>query len=75
MTVLDQSKVLHVVSQVRRSIEDLLHLVQTYPRENTEVSLGEQELLMFTRHYSKIMYQSILSSTQSSLQVRAIPGK
>ncbi len=54
---------------MRRSIEDLLHLVQTYPRENTEVSLNEPELLMFTRHYSKIMYQSILSSTQRSLQV------
>ena len=56
--------------QVRRSIEDLLHLVKTYPRENTDVVLNEEELLLFQRHYSKLMYQTILQCTQKSLAVR-----
>lgn len=54
--------------EVRRSIEDLMHLVKTYPRENTEVQLAEEDLKLFMRHYSKLMYQAILTSTQKSLQ-------
>lgn len=53
---------------MRRSIEDLLQLVRTYPRENVEVQLNEDELRLFMRHYSKLMYQAILTSTQKSLQ-------
>ena len=54
--------------QVRRSIEDLLHLVKTYPRENHDVVLEDSELLLFQRHYSNMMYQAILTCTQKSLQ-------
>lgn len=53
---------------MRRSIEDLLHLVRTYPRENSDEVLNEEELRLFMRHYSKLMYQAILTATQKSLQ-------
>jgi len=53
--------------EVHRSIEDLIHLVKTYPRENHEVVLDESELVLFQRHYSKLMYQAVLTCTQKSL--------
>ncbi|MEW5318622.1 MAG: hypothetical protein WDW38_009830 [Sanguina aurantia] len=53
--------------EVRRSIEDLLSLVRTYPRENGEVELDQAELKLFVRHYAKLMYQAIMSATQKSL--------
>lgn len=39
------------------------------PRENTTVELQEEDLRLFKRHYSKLMYQAILTCTQKSLQV------
>lgn len=56
--------------EVRRSIEDLLHLVRTYPRENNDSQVSDEEMRLFKRHYSKLMYQAILTCTQKSLQVR-----
>eukprot|EP00798_Chlamydomonas_sp_ICE-L_P031303 gene31303-6451_t len=54
--------------EVRRSVEDLIQLVKTYPRENTSVILDDTELNLFKRHYAKIMYRSILTCTQLSLR-------
>lgn len=53
--------------EVRRSMDDLISLVKTYPRENQEVVLEESELDLFTRHYSRQMYQAVLECTQKSL--------
>ena len=55
--------------QVRRAIEDLLTLVHSYPRENVDEVLDEREVTLFVRHFSKLMYQAILSCTLRSLQV------
>ncbi len=64
-----QAKQLQIRNEeVRRSIEDLLHLVRTYPRENATMQLDESDLRLFMRHYSKLMYQAILTCTQKSLQ-------
>ncbi len=60
--------------EVRISIEDLLQLVRGYPRENTGVELQEEDLRLFKRHYSKLMYQAILTCTQKSLQARGRAG-
>ena len=34
-----------------------------------QVSLSEEDAQLFKRHYSKLMYQAILTATQKSLQV------
>lgn len=60
---------------MRRSIEDLLYLIKTYPRENVDAALEGKELELFVRHYSKLLYQAILSCTQKSLQVWSGNGR
>lgn len=52
--------------EVRRSIDDLMHLVRTYPRENPEETVNEEEVDAFKLFYSKEMYQAILNCTQKS---------
>mmetsp|Transcript_5388 Transcript_5388/g.12712 ORF Transcript_5388/g.12712 Transcript_5388/m.12712 type:complete len:4322 (-) Transcript_5388:507-13472(-) len=66
---LQQAKLLGIRNEeVRRSIDDLLALVANYPRENKEVSLNDGDAHLFKAHYSKLMYQAILTATQKSLQ-------
>ena len=55
--------------EVKRSIDDLLQLVRTYPRENADVVLDEKEAQLFVRHFSKLMYNAITTCTLKSLQV------
>ena len=43
--------------EIRRSIEELVTLVKSYPRENPELVLDENEVNLFRRHYSKLTYQ------------------
>ncbi|KIZ06068.1 Dynein gamma chain, flagellar outer arm [Monoraphidium neglectum] len=52
--------------EVLRSIEDIIQLVRTYPRENPQCVLDEHEVDMFRAYYSGIMYKAILASTQRS---------
>jgi len=42
---------------VQHSIEDLIELAQTHPRENLDVQLDEQSISSFRGHYSNAMYQ------------------
>ena len=54
--------------EVQRAVKDLLELVHTFPRENMgEVSLGDAETSAFTRHYSRLTYIAIRSSTRAAL--------
>jgi hypothetical protein len=59
--------------EIRRSVEDLVALVRSYPRENPEEQLDEAEVAAFMAHYSHLTYQAILqvctpgSGTNSSL--------
>ncbi len=43
--------------EVQHSIEDLIELAQTHPRENLDVQLDEQSISSFRGHYSNAMYQ------------------
>ncbi|DBA69380.1 TPA: Dynein gamma chain, flagellar outer arm [Trebouxia sp. C0005] len=52
--------------EVQHSIEDLIELAQTHPRENLDVQLDEQSISSFRGHYSNAMYQAILRATKSS---------
>lgn len=52
--------------EVRRSIDDVVELIKTYPRENEGVLVDENDCRLFRRHYSKLMYKSVLSSTRLS---------
>ncbi len=42
---------------MRLAVEDLIRLVQTYPRENADMELDANDCVMFRRHYSRLMYQ------------------
>lgn len=42
---------------MQHSIEDLIELAQTHPRENLDVQLDEQSISSFRGHYSNAMYQ------------------
>lgn len=53
-------------AEVERAVNELVDLVQSFPRENTEVHLGENEVMSFRRHYSRLMYQAILAATKAS---------
>ena len=44
--------------EVHNSIEDLIELAQTHPRENLDVQLDEQSISSFRGHYSNAMYQA-----------------
>ncbi|CAD7698753.1 unnamed protein product [Ostreobium quekettii] len=52
--------------EVCRSTEDVIQLIRTYPRENTDVTLKEEDCRMFRRHYSNLMYRAVLSATKHS---------
>lgn len=56
-------------AEVERAVNELVDLVQSHPRENTEVHLGENEVMSFRRHYSRLMYQAILAATKASFNV------
>ncbi len=44
--------------EVARAIDDVLHLVATYPRENaSESALDESEMRLFKSYYSGLMYK------------------
>lgn len=43
--------------EVRRSIDDMVHLVRTYPRENPEEVIDEAEVDAFKLFYSQEMYK------------------
>ena len=43
--------------EVQHSIEDIIELVRTHPRENQDVQLDEQSVSSFRGHYSNAMYQ------------------
>lgn len=45
---------------------ELIELIRTYPRENLALNFPEEDAELFKRHYSKLTYQAILSSTKAS---------
>lgn len=49
--------------EVQHSIEDLIELAQTHPRENMDMQLDEQSITSFCGHYSNAMYQVPSAST------------
>ena len=53
-------------AEVERAVNELVDLVQAFPRENADVHLGENEVTTFRRHYSRLMYQAILAATKAS---------
>jgi dynein heavy chain len=53
--------------EVQRAVADLLELIRTFPRENTDVSLSNTEIGAFTRHYSRLIYIAIRAATRASL--------
>ena len=48
---------------MQHSIEDLIELAQTHPRENMDMQLDEQSITSFCGHYSNAMYQVPSAST------------
>ena len=47
---------------MQHSIEDLIELAQTHPRENLDVQLDQQSISSFRGHYSNAMYQVRLTT-------------
>ena len=43
--------------EVERAVSELMSMVQSAPRENSEVLWDEQAASLFRRHYSDLMYQ------------------
>lgn len=43
--------------EVQHSIDDIIELVRTHPRENQDLQLDEQSVSSFRAHYSNAMYQ------------------
>lgn len=43
--------------EVQHSIDDIVELVRTHPRENQDLQLDEQSITSFRGHYSNAMYQ------------------
>ena len=43
--------------EVERAVTELIAMVQSVPRENTDVFWDEQAASLFRRHYSRLMYQ------------------
>ena len=43
--------------EVQHSIDDLVELVRSHPRENVDMQLNEQIVASFRSHYSNAMYQ------------------
>lgn len=46
--------------EVQHSIDDLIELARTHPRENTDIDLNQQSIESFSSHYSNAMYQVCL---------------
>ena len=42
---------------MQHAVEELVRLVETFPRENMEVSLDAEDVSMFKQHHSKLMYK------------------
>ena len=55
--------------EIERAVNDLLKLVREYPRDNVDtISVRDEDMLAFTRHYGKQMYQAILLATRRSFK-------
>ncbi|GBG77441.1 hypothetical protein CBR_g23890 [Chara braunii] len=52
--------------EVERAVNDLIELVATNPRENMDVHIPDAEMAKFKNHYSKLMYQAILTATKNT---------
>eukprot|EP00899_Mesostigma_viride_P009796 jgi/Mesvir1/18818/Mv04309-RA.2 len=52
--------------EVERAVLDLIDLVSSYPRENSEMQISPDLIAKFKKHYSRLMYQAILSATKKS---------
>ena len=47
---------------MQHSIDDLIELVRSHPRENIDTQLDEKSVESFRGHYSNAMYQVCLIS-------------
>ncbi|KAK9794950.1 hypothetical protein WJX73_010224 [Symbiochloris irregularis] len=54
-------------NEVKRSIEELINEVKRAPRDNSEVVLAEEDCQMFRFHFSRLLFQAILTATKNSL--------
>ena len=51
---------------VEGGVNDLVEMVANYPRDNSDVPISETEVAKIRAHYSKLMYQAILTCTKNS---------
>ena len=47
---------------MQHAVDELVRLVETFPRENNDVSLDPEDISMFKQYHSKLMYK-VPSST------------
>ena len=67
-----QGKAISVRNQeVRRTVQELVHLLNTAPRENPAVQLDKEAATNFNDHYYLAMYEAVAQASKNSFQVRA----
>lgn len=44
-------------TEVQHAVDELVRLVETFPRENMDVCLDPEDIAMFKQYHSKLMYK------------------
>lgn len=42
---------------MQHAVDELVRLVETFPRENMDISLDPEDIAMFKQYHSKLMYK------------------
>ncbi|KAK9865923.1 hypothetical protein WJX84_001850 [Apatococcus fuscideae] len=53
-------------TEVQQAVDELVRLVETFPRENMDLSLDPEDISMFKQYHSKLMYKAIANATSES---------
>jgi dynein heavy chain len=55
--------------EVRRTVQELIHLINTAPRENAGIHMDKEAAMNFNDHYYLAMYQAVAQASKNSFQV------